>query len=560
MIGIKVKGKFLDTRQVSFSFELNSPVYFGNDTDVIEGSIMFSTKIPLSDHNSLLLQSPDIITHTTPLLLNEYCEVWAQGSILFAGELTVTEASEKDITIEIIINSISKLKEIGLNEVEYDRIQVGDLDNLIAIANRTVTHPNDSIPIIFTPVWNPLQYGEESGFEDKSYQNLWKENSFKVLNSSTLTPFPKVTHLLKMVIESVGFTLINAFQDTNELKWMIIYNNYSLVDSEGSLISNQIDLKNHVSKTKVSDFVKRFCRFWCLGIFTNYFSKTVEIKSLDSILSDAPRHNWTKCAVKGYTKTEKRNYPNKFSNDSYGTALPSDWHNQKRFYRNIGLPSAETGLYFQSWGTWVYHVQPEPGIQTAENILIEMDNFREFTEGSVAFSTPLQHLPQCSTFTMLMPCVRLIGQVDETKQEFEDGLLFYRGLVNIGGGRPGDQSYYPLSSQESIDMAGYPIKIGINGTVNVNNALPAGVNAQRSMMWNGTEGVYEKSWATWRSFLTQKKEVTMLLKMTAEDIRSFSFSHKVMIHNMIYLVKKMTISPDVSGEYFNVKAELVTVV
>jgi hypothetical protein len=155
MLGIRIKNEFLDLySNTRLQFELNSPMYLGEDIDIIQGSYSFPATVPLGGKNRRLLNYPNLIDNADDLMKDEPCEIYVEGMMLFSGLLSVRSAINNQAKIYMIVSPLSQLKDVNLNELDLGTENMGgDVASILAKAKDTTTSP-ESYNYIFFPVYN----------------------------------------------------------------------------------------------------------------------------------------------------------------------------------------------------------------------------------------------------------------------------------------------------------------------------------------------------------------------------------------------------------------------
>ena len=138
-----------------------------------------------------------------------------------------------------------------------------------------------------------------------------------------------------------------------------------------------------------------------------------------------------------------------------------------------------------------------------------------------------------------------------------DILLMFRGLHHRGTinapGIPSTLKIFPLTCSEAKSDFAYFVgtttnsahyRVGYNVPTHAPqyNATYASEDAQYALIWTGEEGIYNRFWHEWYTFLQDARIVKRTLLLTVADIRNFSFKHKVVIANQAYFVKKMRVT------------------
>lgn len=579
MIGIKIKDTFLDIfDRTSIAFELVSPLYFSDDVDVIQGSFSFPVNVPLTTRNRVLLEYPDLIENDSLLLKDEPCEIWSNGNPLFKGLAYVRNGSNYQAEIYILINSLSPLKNIGLNELPLGAADLGATQPLVLQNIKLTTIYPDSFNHIFFPVWNPYFYDDKSslGFAHDTFQNPWLNASHAftagtVSDDYIFTPFIKLNYILTKMFESQGFGLSNKWQTTHELRRLVLYNNFSI--SINGFIAPAVDYTNHVSNTKCSEFLRKLKGLFNLGIFTNYFKQETEIIAAKDLLTMPPKYDWTKVTEHNYTKSQEDNLAEQFCYSDPINAIVPDL-SKVPVVLSSGFPadSDVEGLYFDSaHERFIYH-KPINGAIPAVNIHVTIDDcfdifsnhpnidsdnfdlYRMSRRSDIlnTYSNGLRTLPSCRVFfggtsgvPGYIPCINQKGYADNPKVPMEDYLLFFRGVR----GDFGIPWSYPVASSELTDMTGSNFRVGWAASgigAPANTAEP--VDSKYSLHWKDEDishpdtGLYRAWWGPWIDMLQRAKYVQRRIFLSETDIINFSFKDKVRIANMDYFVQSIRVS------------------
>ena len=585
MFGIQLNNTFLDLySKTALSFELNNPAYLGDDIDVIPNAFMFTIKVPLTGLNRRQLNYPDRVDNADFFLSSEECGVWCEGIEVFRSLLSVRSATPTDAEISLTVNTISQLKDLLLTQLNHDTVDLSAIVDPVSYLSGSCISP-DIRDFICFPVWNPDFYetaDQTEEFYEKTYQNMWDTDvssvsKLKIDSKSPVTPFLKVSYILRKMAESTGFTLNNAWQTNRELSQLCTYNNFSIVkwNTAGTTytLDATLDLKNHVSKAKCSDYLKSLRTLFNLGIYVNFFDKTLSIVPNSQVLQASARHDWTQKVISETTKTKTLNYPTRFSYATNPSVLP-DISKLSRYPSAPALSTDPEGIYTNAIGGRLYH---RPEAVQSEYIAVELDNYVKF--GNVdkyALESPLSTMPSARVFmngfgVTTAPGIRTKGafridSAEVSEATFEDRLIFYRGMSDFKTSGGGDNAAYanfcPLASSEDNTAVGYRIKTGWDTDIIAGGSIPtayAPADVEYTLLWNGTKGLYNRWWATWHQMLQVKRDVKVNLALTTKEIRAFSFQDKVRIGNKEYLVKKLRVSLTAEG-LAATEADLVTVI
>ncbi len=553
MIGIKYQGSFFDLNpKSSISFELQNLVFVSSDASKLPGSFAFPFSLPLTQNNRVMLGFPDRIDRNLALKTKIQVSIFSDGKELFPGTLTIREVSvggAGEINVNIVVNPLSSLRQTPLNELDLGGVRTfTDEAALLADAKDTTISPLN-YDYVYFPIWNPdFTLSFYNGNPKSFFQNFYNvtTEAFEVDHEyPALMPFVRLEYLLNQIFSNVEYTFENAFQINDELKLICLYNNKSIWTEDG--LPTEFDLKNHVSKTPATAFLRKIMGAFCLGIFYNTWSKKLRLVPIQSIISQAPKHNWTNKALHEYGITTNVDQPEVicWKEDSNDGA----WKFYSKFKKPADadvdgevtwdeLVAGPTGLYYvtdrhayyeklPSRIRFVYQTLGCAPLDTGDpkfeaEAMALWDSFR-YGEGHGA--TPN------ANYDLIAHC-RIGGTVsyEETpigggdpetvsiENDCPDRITIYRGIQpNFDG------DDYPLAS--GIPWNGEGLKVG-----------------DYSLRWDGQYGMYQSWWESWHNMLKSGKNVTMTFILTIDDLISFNFEDKIRIGNQDYFVSKMKVS------------------
>lgn len=557
MIGVKIRGEWLDLfPNTTLSFDLNNPAYLGDDVDVIQGAFSFPADIPLTPTNRKTLDNPQRLDSTALFVKDEPAEVWAEGSMLFPALATITEAGKGSARMTLLVGWISKLKDVALNELDLGGIVTmgANLTATLNHAKATALNPLD-YDYVFYPIQNPAIIDDSDA--DTNTVGNW-QNRFDAAGGAfyhepndVAMPFLRLDFVLEKLFSAGGFALKNKWQTTDELRLLTIYNNYNITNIATGGWSFSFDPKNHISKTKGGDYLKKLARLFNLGVFVNYFDKTAELIPLEGLLERAAQHDWTGKAVDNYTVSQTKNYPTRFGYESL--------YDELAYYLGWKDSPLENGI-----PSWVLgEVDDLNALTTAD----AQGYYLEKTTNLIAEWFPLAGSPYFAGRTKYMPVindsddvkyvagistgwlrdldpitpqVKVKGTVGIEKNDCPDKLFFYRGMQ-----KNADDDDYPMG-----DTMGFKL----NKTVLSVEGSPA----EYSLYWDRERGLYNRWWKNWHYFLKNKRDVKRQFALTVRDVRNFSFADKVRVDNQNYFVKKLHLTLSQRGLEMT-EAELVSV-
>ena len=380
--------------------------------------------------------------------------------------------------------------------------------------------------------------------------------------------------MLEKLFVSLGFvfTDISFFSDDENLKLTIYTNRIFLykVLCDGFNYTVQIQLFNvfnlndYLPNLLISDFLRSIANNFCLTYYYNFKEKKVVLIPNKYVLLSSESIDWSQ---KVLTKYEL------IHNESDGFVLKTKLSDDNLFderviekfskpyvtpvfsYNNLPNPNAgdpdlsclviDSQRYFYktlmngvlNWQPYTDDYLPkfignkEKSIESNADTLLRAfyveDHLRHEYFGGA--SQVIWTIPESSE-----PNDSLLHH-DQTDKTENLRLLFYRGmqkycLISPFDGLPvyNDDVRYPYATHCHLDPSGNEI-----GT--------------RSLSWNGSAGLYEKSWKETIEFLSNYVTINRKLNLTEEDILNLDLSKKILIvepeyGSILYLIKKLVIT------------------
>jgi hypothetical protein len=567
MLGIRIKNEFLDLySNTRLQFELNSPMYLGEDIDIIQGSYSFPATVPLGGKNRRLLNYPNLIDNADDLMKDEPCEIYVEGMMLFSGLLSVRSAINNQAKIYMIVSPLSQLKDVNLNELDLGTENMGgDVASILAKAKDTTTSP-ESYNYIFFPVYNRDFFSGNSDYGDPvdgkgEYQNFWDVDTQAFVidaDNNIFTPFVKVNHILKTGIEDQGFTFTNNFQKSTELQRLVMYNNYSSVADDKPLLD--INLADHVNPdTSFSDFVKRLSRNFCLGLFGDFQNETFELTPLKDIINLPPKWNWTSKASEVYKIEANEDVPGLFKYKEAYKAAPDgqkfsesydqvDWEDETTDIAGYTTPITSKKVYETTTDTVYSYVPTSLGVVGPILFRRHIGYYKADEGRKEKYEAEMKTLYMINRISKigvggtnwLIPSIAQQGGILGEKESFDDRLILYRGMEDTA-----NDDLYPFASNNIYNFDKNISQIG-------------GSDVNYSLMWDRDAGLYNQWWKDWYGIFEKRRILGYKLNLTIKDIKSFSFKDRVVIKNMEYYVKKMKISISMKG-LEQTEAELIAI-
>lgn len=546
MIGLRYEGEFLDVKpQASLSWELNNLFFSSSDKGKLPGSFSFPFDLPASPTNRALLGHPDRMDNADPFVSGGPVEVLYQGSVMFVGTLKVTSASEEAIKVYIVANPLSEVKKTPLNQLDLggDR-NIGNPAAMMAHAKATTEDPLD-YDYIFFPVYNRDFITGEVTNGRARWQNWWDTgtDNFTVDHDHpNLMPFVRLDYLLDRIFLSPNYSFENQFQTDDELRRIVLYNNRSLWTDAG--LPFAINLKNHVSKTEASAFVRKIMGAFCLGLFYNPWERRVRLTPLKNLFNTPPKHDWTEKLLHPVRVNGNADQPEVICWEAPGGDAAHAYFTKngkpalvEASIYSDDLLGADPGLLYYVVDWHGYYWRTDIGISFEYSTL----GCAPADSGSPAFEAecpPLHDIRLHET----APEIRTPGTVsymqggEEIVQEAEvpDRMTLYRGYYSIGG------HLQPFAS-------GLPYDREVNQI------------GDYSLRMDGPFGVYETWWKAWHTMMKTGKQVQARLLLSLSEIANFNFEDQVRIQNQNFFVKKMKITLTPRG-LAPVDVELVSVI
>jgi hypothetical protein len=596
MNGIRISDTYLDLYpNTTFSIELVSPFYLGEDSDIIQGGILLTTAVPMSPRNRRILLYPDVLNNALRFVKNLQSTVMCEGVEMLQGYLEVTEATEKQASIRMVFNELAALKETPLSNLDLGEVPV-DSDTLLQHATDTVFNP-DGYNYVFASVHNPSLIEPKEG-----YDYTWREmqNRFNpsqnLMKVSPATPMLKAKYVLKKAFESQGYSVSNDVLNSRELNWLLLYSATSLYQ-DSTLGTIALDfaaqykpLNRHVSDTIIATWVKNMCRLFSAAPFYNIFDKTVQIQRLDAVINAAPAHDWSSKLLKDYRITESDVDIDslKFKAQTLSGINTEDievidflkYFSLQDFVIAMSQLPQDRSYALRNWDGRYYFSEHQADDAFAQRFIRYFPKDSQSLKSlktannKAAYEAPFDILPTAHTQIRrynsgdtevtqggvpqsvfgYMPTAKLQGRakVDRGDNPNPDALLLHRGMRLYDGSIHLPSYILPFSCNET-DTPGMTHSLRINAPVKVgfdtNNPPPqyAPTPAQHSLHWAGEDGLYNRFWKQNVDFIREQRSVSFRMALHVVDIRNFRFNQKIAIKGRDYLVKKMKLTLTMQG-------------
>ena len=568
-LGIEINNEFLDLFPgTALQLDMESPMYFGDrDPEVIRGIKAYDIKIPLSAPNRRRLKRPDLLDNPDDFIYNDPCKIFYDNDLILEGTAKIILSHSEDYCnlrfTGGLAGNLNELKTKTLPELTLggDR-DVGPLQtDVIDHANDVVAN-SDNYDYVFGHVIYQLLETPTELAENYRYVNYYHDDSFfktKLIDGltehSTLSPYPKVKYLLDQGFEESGYKMTGVF-DTNEhsveLGNLVIYNNFTLdkaIDMEDDMdvdnmeLFTNINLQNHVPATTINTFLKQVCNTFGWVPIINTTTKTVAIFAYNDLLTAKPSQDWSDKIERTFIKEAKSdNIPTKFcyahSDDypgflAYYTGVLTDITNPEytilepyELVSELPSTSVKSNLHFVGSHSGYYRTVAtgSPAFYNLVNKHIEC-----YGEGEYSFEVDAKtmHLFSSSVAGGFQRRIAPITANDlispifsDVQKTTETTFLFWRGL------------------QEDVDGDDWPQLSNQVYDVDENKITDANL----SLLWNTTYGLYPTWWAKWHAFLLKTRSVTYATRLDTRDLRDLDWSKKVTLGVHDYFIKRIQIT------------------
>lgn len=582
--GIKANGYFLDLSDNSqLSFEINTELWVTGDPTVSTGSYSFPFKIPLTPTNQYVLRNPHRVDAYTRLSVIDDVVVYmgegmSVGLPVFVGRLFIKSASSSDMEAScfVVVEGLGRKKELKFSDVDMGVFNLSVPVSLKAVMDYTVDNPLEQ-PFVFFPVRNKSIYYSISGIdpvediENYAYynevmndfdtsQNNWSWHYFtnpKFVGNMMITPFLRLEYILTKVGEELGYTIVDEWLITDELKSICLFNNKSISDLEARY-KNIIRYNEHLpTQMTLVEFLKQVCKWMYIGVFVNHFSKTITLRPYKHVLSQAARHNWTDRMTDDDLLEQDNSVPDSivYAKDDTDQYFTKDYVSDLVLFQDGAIVTD----YFEPGGDWNTHgLAPGYYYVKRNGAMYRYDTsktnpfekwkkqqhvFRGVVVGGEGPQLQVKVIPlfdddtygglsNTNTVTIPRADIPMTIQIKDEDQyhDFKNDLTsirftIYRGRRAFPGRThpipyANNSAYDPATETESFDL---------------------------SLQMDGDKGIYNVYGKEWMTFMNEKKIVTIKLKLTIQDILNHKEYDKIRIGNMDYLVKSLKVNVTAFG-------------
>lgn len=552
MLGIKIKDQFISIfANTVLGFEMNHPVgMIVNAIDLLQGGFSFPMEIPLDDVNISIFGSVNRLDVDSILLQDEPCQVWVDGVILYEGLAHIKGAAHDRAILFMTFNYTYDLKDVILPSIDYEgNRELGtDEESRTATAQDTAENPLNH-DFIFCPVFNPNYRNEFWEAQFPTAQQQWIQNYYDYEDNQyteyaicAVTPFVRLDYILKRIFNHIGFTIDNQFQDSDELKLILLYNNYNINTHSAAAVSkwdNTINLKNHVPHRNAIDLIKAVIGTFALGLFPDYQNKTMELIPFKKLIEGPEHADWTSKASAKWTYESDKDF---ISHWRYGLDDNDDMSIRYSLQEmNVSDQYADFDELFLDEGTrpnqncYLHHDNTYYFYK--ENIRVDYlgQDFKEIKKGGTEHKFTSELIPMWNSHDLeidcdindelrhqeiMLPAIEHVGY-DVYWGDAKQTLTSFRTMI-YRGMQPAytEDWYYPMAGATNYNIRGERV-------------------GDYDLRWNGNDGIFAKFWEPVHGMLKNKKLVTRLLNLSIADIMNFRFKHKIRIENQNYFILQM---------------------
>lgn len=580
-------GEYLDSVP-SLSFELNNQVFSSSDTSALPGTFSFPFEIPLSRTNLRLLNHPNLVNNSRNFRVIPDCWIYASGVPMFKATLTVRKAGPTKAQITLVSNPLGALKDAKLPEIPLggDRSLIPlNLNTYFdQIADEPEQYDYALFPVVKTldDLNTVISYTTPANFH-----NYYARASaaFDTVNTYAITPFVKLEYLLQQMFElAPGVRFENAWQINTELKRLYIFNNRDArvsVNNAAPSAPTSLNLRDFVPDEKCNEYLRDVCAVFNLGVFTNIFKGKVRLVPLETVLTKAPKWDWTTYVAGDVLIENDFTAPGSYNWPQIQEA-PPEWPpiedaevfpTLREYYENTNLVTDLNKFYYIEdlqkyvkyvYGLVTYYRIHQEYFHNKRQLLdseqpayqIRMENLHPYGVSGYPLFVP-NYTPGASYYNP--DGVSRWEQVTENNtnvykfqaREYRSALMFYRGIQQIVDGLGAE----PFAANHVWKPSSWPAersKIVTNGVVEG--------DAEYSLNWFGQYGLFERWHKRWHNMLANAKTITVPLILPLSVFTSFEFEDQVTIQSMNYIVRRMRLNKLIGSSKVLVEATLISVI
>lgn len=588
MVSVLIKGEFLDIgKETKITFRIRHNLYDGTDPSIKRGSYTLPFTVKLTDHNKKLLEDPHLKDNRNQLLIDEPAVVYISNNLNYGmpflyGKVYISDCNDEQAECSVVTQGLN-----GFGDITFDKIPLGAppaFSSSVACrvtAKDTLVNP-DNYNYSFIPVTNYMFTGErvldKVGKDQNPYdittQEFVHETNFD--SHEIVTPFIKITYLLKRAFEHIGISLINEIENNEELNKLYLHHvNDMWTAGDWPL---EIPYNKMCPDMKVSDFYKQYCAMLFLGIFPDPVANKVEFRPWKDVINATVRHDWTNKVRKGSSIKGSESIASSIQFGTDGAderfSLYSVPEDPDSFIHHIGAKSLDVGdkIYNEVDGTYLSRV-PEGGnsIAVPETVLqgfaavdiggvsdpVEIDMIPIMSRSIIRANPAGNPDPDYYESTLGKPMIAKVGTfrryqysgstpIDEegestsqfsashaytesTGRSTNARVIIHRGMKTVGYSENNVFIEGPCANHTSYD--------------------PDDPNKKHShaITLDGEEGLVAKLGAEVIHFMRSHKKTPHKIDLDVNDILNIKEYDKVRVDNMQYLISEYEVTVEYDG-------------
>lgn len=560
-LGIKINGEFLDL-QPNTTLELEEENPFLQLGDTVQGQYSLPLTVPITEKNMRLLGNPNLLNiRKNNTGIDAVCITngiqHSRGQVkIESGQCNLNAAIRGSISIYYLFG-ISDFYKLVENKTLADCTYGSDIvfpwfpfftfnnggiwDHIIDVMNYGSI---DKYDYTFFPVENELEPADSN--DHLLLNTIHTPNSNLNLppiipRISKICPFIYVRFILKKIFESIGWSIeSDIFNDADFKKVVIIYNaEIEWVGLQFTTNEVRFNLRDHVPRIKIGTFLislqnrfgwwynfdyrKKICTIsYRRDIFVNRLKKEFTLKSGASYSFKLN----TQDAIYSLTQSAGDQKPD-LSKQTYKGVINSF----------IELPMASNDLLNQ-----YYFVQGE------NSFYICLVNESSIPEWSKSYSNNVDYNPTDSneeiSTTSIIPDT-IIRSIHAWPSGDPTDLQMVIPLVSLDDPGGETDTFYiayahgPSLSINTHGQADKPYPLGSASCFD----LKGNLKAQTALVYEfkGNDGIERGVYATWwqlfLSYMKQREEVTIPIKVNLTDLLNLKYTDTILIKNTEYFIK-----------------------
>jgi hypothetical protein len=563
MLGLYLENEFLDLfEDVRVTFRRNNDIYTTGDPTLLTGSYSFPFDVPLTTKNRRMLRYPDRIDNFYTLLADIPVYFYAGegasiGLPLFEGRLYVKSAAPDRASVFMIVEGLSNLKDRTFEDIDLGHLAFDTQQDIVTHANDTLDNPLDHTHA-FPPVYNPVFI--DSGVMEiyirdpitqvpaVQYTNLYDRAQQSIIDDiyggpAVISPYLRVDWILDQIVQSFGYSIDNRLQNTDEMKSLLLYNNYNIhgdvigTADQGLFIGGwrtRIDFNNHVpAKINLVEFLKLIAKTFFCGIFVDTSLRQISIIPMAHLIDQPHQHDWTDKTFPDYNIEQDNHTPLYvgYATDPDDQLFSTNtWRDTDQFptitpWDELDNPT-DPGFYYFRASDMYRQIQGPTSVQTIqffERIYLRNAKGDPFESRAIpAFmvgSVPQIYMRGTGANRSIEEVESFFGVMQ--RQELRSvRLFFYRGKITIPDAGPA----FPYSNNSAWDP------------------VTQEYDYDTSLLWQGPNGIYERYAREWIYFMENKKIVKRRIKLTLPDLLNLRDYDKVHIDGQYFFVKSLSLS------------------